>query len=1017
MARRVSSPVFVGRRIELDRLTAALREAAGGKPGVMVVGGEAGVGKTRLAVEFSTRAGAAGIRILAGACVPVGETSLPYGPVAEAIRRFAHSADPGELRAVLGPARGELARLLPDLGDSGEADLTAPPAWARGRFFEALLGLIRRLSASAPLLLVVEDLHWADRATLDLLGFLERNLRDERLMLLATYRSDELQRGHPLAPFLAELERMRQVERVELAPLDEVELGRLIGGILGREPDPSLVATIHHRTNGNPYYAEELLALGDPTGPLPPTLRDVVLARVEGLAEPTRALLQVASVAGPRIDSLLLARVEGVEPQALTDALREAVTHHILAPPEGEEEAFAFRHTLLREAVYEDLLPGERRRLHARVAQALEDSSSRADPTFLAELAHHWAMAREPRRALAASVQAGLAARQAYAFADAQAAFERAIGLWDQVPEAGALSSLDRPGLLRLAGEAAGAAGALERAASHLREATRLVDPAIDPVRAGLLFDRLGAMALQAGDGDGSLAAHREAVRLVPADPPTPARARVLEGLARRLMLDQEGDASVSLALQAIEIARAAGAPDIEADALATLGPAQASLGEPDDGVTTLRGARDLARRNGDVPAAARAWHNLASLLEGEECLQEALASAEWSDLHGLGGSVGALTRCVGAFALYELGRWAEAIDLLEHVERVQPEGGARFLMRLRQAHIDIGRGDLEEAAGRLALPAHSFARGPAIDVALLAANAEMELLCARDELAGARAAADRALLGWSDVPLRDQAYHCGLLATALRVEADLAARAHSRRNDQRSMEAQRRGEQILEHARSLTRTLAEHRATVWRRHHAVLTLCEAEWARLGGTPSESLWCQAAQTCRDAGLLALRPYALLRQAEAILANARKHAAAAPILREARETARAMGAAPLVGQIEELARRGRIELEPAVGRDGLRAPTDAADRFRLTPREREVLALLMAGRTNRQIAEHLFIEPRTVGVHVSNILGKLGASGRGEAAALAHRLALVDPAGPPPRQAEGTPGDGARDPSW
>ncbi len=1016
MAKRVASPVFVGRQDELDRLTAALDEAAGGRFRVVLVGGEAGIGKSRLVTEFSARASATGARVLDGACVPLGESSVPYGPIVEALRRFIRSAERGERDGVLGPAMGELGRLLPELAETPDPGLRSAPAWARGRFFEALIGVLERLAARAPLLLAVEDLHWADRATLDLLAFLVRNLRDERLLLLGSYRTDDVHRPQPVAAFLAELERLERAERVELVPFDRAEVGRQVAAILGREPDPTIVATIHARTGGNPFFVEELLALGDPTISLPASLREVLLARVEALAEPTRALLQAASVAGSHVDAPTLARARGVPPDALTPMFRDAVAHGILVPLGGTAERFAFHHELLREAIYDDLLPGERARLHARIAEALEASSNGRDPALAAGLAHHWMMAGELPRALAASVQAGLAATQSFAPADAQAQFEHAIELWPWVPDAAGLTSLDRPGLMRLAGEAAGAAGAYDRAAAQLRAAVRTVDAEAEPIRAGLLYDQLGYLALLAGGDAESLAAHREAVRLVPAEPPTAARARVLAGYARRLMLDRLAGEGAEMAARAIEIARAVEARDIEADALATLGPAQAQPGDADVAAATLQRARDLALSTGDVPATARAWNNLASILEGEDCVREALAAAAWEDAHGLERSTAPLTRFIAAFALYQLGRWEEAREVVAQAERGRPEGGAAVLLEIGHAQLEIGRGEFERAAHRLDRIDPSAGRGVRLDAELLAAHALASLRLASGELAGARAAADAVLTRWGDLTLRDRSFHCTILATALGIEADLASLSRRRRGSSGLAAALQSGRATLARAETLARELAGHHATRWRRHRAVLALCQAESARLEQAASERLWCDAAAACLAAGQLSLRPYALLREAEAILADGGRRQEAPPILQEAHRAASEMGAAPLVAQIGSLARRARIDVgrtaeadrpgevglggEPGGTSDlGLAAAEPGGARnpvfFSLTPREREVLGLLAAGRTNRQIAQSLFIAPRTAGVHVSNVLGKLGVTSRTEAATLAVRLGCVE----------------------
>jgi predicted ATPase len=220
MAERVSSPTFVGRTEELRRLEAALERAGAGEPAITLLGGEAGVGKTRLVGELAARAEKAGARVLVGGCIELGDGALPYAPIVEALRHLPRTLDPASLRALAGPAHAELAGLLPELGDGppGLGDPQGMAGHGQARLFELVLGMLDRLGREQPLLLVVEDLHWADRSTRDLLAFLVRNLRAGRVLLVATYRSDELHRRHPLRPFLAELARSGRADRVELQP-------------------------------------------------------------------------------------------------------------------------------------------------------------------------------------------------------------------------------------------------------------------------------------------------------------------------------------------------------------------------------------------------------------------------------------------------------------------------------------------------------------------------------------------------------------------------------------------------------------------------------------------------------------------------------------------------------------------------------------------------------------------------------------------------------------------------------
>jgi predicted ATPase len=519
MAAPLTSPTFVGRAAESARLAQARDRAAAGTPTVVVVGGEAGVGKSRLVGELVAGSRAAGAVVLAGGCVELGGEGLPFAPVVEALRTMARGIDGPELAtAVPEPTKAELARLLPELGQPPAGGPEQP--WldlgsGQGRLFELLLGLLERLAAERPTILVVEDLHWADRSTRDLLAFLVRNLRQGRLLLVLTYRSDELHRRHPLRPFLAELERDRRVERLELARFDRGEVAAQLTGIFGVPPLAGLVDRIHARSGGNAFFVEELAAAAASglDGELPPNLRDTLLARIELLPEPTQQVLRVAAAAGGRVEHDLLAEVAGLPEPELLAALREAVSAQVLVA-DAEDGTYGFRHALVKEAAYGELLPGERTRLHGRFAVALAERAANANaPALAAELAWHWYAAHDLERALPAAIEAGLAAEGTYAFAEAQAHFERALELWERVP-AGTERSMDKVELLWRAAEAAANTAASERAIALVRAALAEVDPRREPVRAGLLTQRL-ANHLRLAGRPGAFEAYQEAVRLV----------------------------------------------------------------------------------------------------------------------------------------------------------------------------------------------------------------------------------------------------------------------------------------------------------------------------------------------------------------------------------------------------------------------------------------------------------------------------------------------------------------------
>jgi predicted ATPase len=516
-----SCPTLVGRAAEMARLAAARDRAAAGTPAVVLVGGEAGVGKTRLVGELAAGSRAAGAAVLAGGCVELGGEGLPFAPVVAVLRMLARDLGGAELATIVpDPARSELARLLPELGRppaGGGARAGTPaaagssepppedPGAAQRRLFGVLLGVLQRLAARRPTILVVEDLHWADRSTRDLLAYLVRNLRHGRLLVLLTYRGDELHRRHPLRPLLAELARDRRVERLELGRLDRGAVAAQLAGILGVTPPARLVERVHARSGGNPLFVEELAAAAlaggaaaaqtaggaqAPAGAGFGGLREVLLGRIEALPEPARQVLGVVAVAGGRVGHELLAEVAGLPAPELAAGVRAAAAARLLV--DAHDGGHRLRHALVTEAAGDALLPGERCRLHARLAAALGRKGARlpdTDPALAAAVAWHWYAAHELARALPAAVDAGLAAERCRAFAEAQHHFERALELWERVPAA--REGLDLVELLARAAEAAAGAGGAERAVSLLRAALAEVDPARDRRRAGLLARRL----------------------------------------------------------------------------------------------------------------------------------------------------------------------------------------------------------------------------------------------------------------------------------------------------------------------------------------------------------------------------------------------------------------------------------------------------------------------------------------------------------------------------------------------
>ncbi|MEV6975141.1 AAA family ATPase [Kitasatospora sp. NPDC093806] len=995
------SPVFVGRAPELTDLTDALRRAAAGEPQAVLIGGEAGVGKTRLLEEFLRQADEQGVLTTLGGCLEVGAEGLPYAPLATALRRLHRTLGAGLETAAAG-LEGHLARLLPDFG---EADGEPNDEYGRARLFEHTALLFERLGAERTLVLAVEDLHWSDRSTRELLAYLVRTLHRARVLLVATYRSDDLHRRHPLRPFLAEQERLRTVRRIELERFGPGEVAAQLAGILGTEvADRQLVERIHRRSEGNPFFVEELATAfreGCFAG-LTDSLRDILLVRVEALDEPTQRVLRIAAEGGSYVEHALLAAVLDDE-EELIDSLRSAVGANILRP-DTDGDGYRFRHALVREAVSDDLLPGERHRINRRFAEALE-----AEPQLVgadvrpARLANYWYHAHDPGRALPTALDAAREARRRNAFAEQLRMLERALELWDEVPEDRLTGTLrpydwaetyppcscdadahdedcDRLCLIDVLAEAVVAArrsGDRERGLSLSRRALKLVDETEHPARAAWFrINRARMLGHLRRSGDTEEIAH--AHRLVEHLPPSAVQAEVFALGAGAAMLSNPRPELVELAERAVRIAREVGAHAVEQHALMTLGGLRNDLdADPDAAVAQLTAAVEASRRLGAPDLLLRGINNLASMQRGLGRAEEAAALAreglEAARGNGLQRNIGTILTGNLAEALMDLGRIDEAERVLADGDLTSPTGThAEFLDRMR-GELALLRGDLPAAAGMLAQARVANRVGqiqhsiPISRLALRVAVRAGRPLDARAELIAAL----------------DGDFPCGYLADVYPLLADGAA-----------VEADSRGLPEAEAGRAavLARiaAVAAGLTPTAPLHHGWARLLAGELARAEGADTPAHWAAAIEQLRATGLPYPLGHALLRAGEAeVLAGRRE--TGAELLREARELASARSDVGLRAEIDALADRAGLALTARRPAPAPAAP--AVDSFGLTPRERDVLRLLARGRTNRQIAEELYISPKTASVHVSNILGKLAVTGRGEAAALAHRLRL------------------------
>lgn len=999
------SPVFVGRGSEITELTDALRRAGSGSPQAVLIGGEAGIGKTRLLEEFLQRACDGGAVTTLGSCLEVGAEGLPYAPLAAALRRL-HRSLGAEFEAAAAGSEGHLARLLSEFG---EADGEPNDEYGRARLFEHTARLFERFGAERTLVLAIEDLHWSDRSTRELLSFLVRTLHRSRVLLVATYRTDDLHRRHPLRPFLAEHERLRTVQRLELERFGRREVAAQLAGILGTAaPDRQLVDRILRRSEGNPFFVEELAtAFADGCGAgLTDSLRDILLVRVEGLDEEAQKVVRIAAEGGSHVEHALLAAVLAGDEEALIEALRVAVGANILRP-DSEGEGYRFRHALVREAVSDDLLPGERHRINRKFALAVEAQPQLVPADALpARLANYWYHAHDPARALPTALDAARAARRRNAFAEQLGMLERALELWDLVSEevlahtlrpydwaetyppgscdhSPAGADCDRIQLVDVLAEAVVAArrcGDRERGLSLAKRGLRLVDEAEHPVRSAwfrINRARMLGNLRRSGDDEEIARAHR----LVEHLPPSAVQAEVFALAAGVAVVRKPRTEHMELAERAIGIARQVGAHSVEVHARMTLGSLRYDLlGDAEGGLAELTAAIERARQLGIPDLLLRGINNLASMQHGlgrtEEAVRLAREGLEFADGNGLQRNIGYILAGNLVEALIDLGQLREAEELLAASELTSlPGSHAEFLDRLR-GDLALLRGDLSTAATMLAQARAANRVGqaqhgvPISRLALRIAAYGGRPLDARAELLAALAEEGR--LGYeSDV--------YPLLVEAAGVEADNLGLPEA---------AAGRAEALA----AIAAAAAELRPRS-PLHHGWERLLEAELARAAASDTPAQWERAVTELRPAGLPYPLALGLLRGAEAQVRAGRREEAT-ELLREAAELAGARSDRLLGAQITALAERAGLGLAPAERPAVAAAPAPAVgESFGLTPRERDVLRLLARGWTNRQIAEELYISPKTASVHVSNILGKLEVGGRGEAAALAHRLRL------------------------
>ena len=937
---RVASETFVGRGDELSSALGALRGLRNGHPGVVTVSGPAGIGKTRYVSTLADQLRADGLRVLVGTCLDLGTGAPPYSALIAAFR----SVDP--------PAVHVLDAL------TGAVDMR------RSRLFELLRSTTVALAQRRPTVLVVEDLQWMDRITGDALLYLLAMSREGRWALVVTYRDDEVSTRPVVQQFLEVLHRDANV-RVTLDALSANDVAAQIAGIVGTSPSIESTERIHRRSGGVPLLVEEVLAAERAGAPgVPDHLRDLFLARVTGLGTHTAGAVEAVAVVGGRCSHRLISEVLQMDGAVVAVIMERAVRAGVLIP---EGKGYRMRHDLLRDAVYGAVPPARRRELHDRIATAL----AAVPQPDAAALAHHWYEADEPERAAPANLDAATLAERVHAPAEVHAYLERVLELFDALPAERASAAGGRGSLLARAAEAAYLGGEFTRAVELAKQSLEEED---EPSVLALRWERLARYCWVSRDGAGVQRAQQQSVALLDDDAPPQVRARVLSGYSWHLAMAGRLDLARTMSQQAVDAARAADDPLERCRALLAWGNAR---GDSKQGLVALREALDLAVAcdSGDELCRAHLGHalSLAQLgrtAEREQVLRDGL---RYVATYGMSKSYTGAMQYMLAELLIDVGRWKEANEFLE-------DNVARGVHGVPAMFTYAYRARLAAGQGRFATVIASAEEVAALSKDLPQQMEPMAIaLSARAQscLWGGAAAEAMAYAVQADAISTDPVLRVEAKVMVASAAADLSelARRHGQPRDELP-------EAVVPGAMEASQDHPQLRA-FWATK-------AAELSRWDGRRDPTPWRAAVAAWDEASHPYYAAYCRWRLAYALLATRAGRREAARGLTAAHQTAVALDARPLIAAIEALLATARL----GVGQAGPGTVAAIASELGFTQRELEVLPLLAAGRTNAEIAENLVISPRTVGVHVSRILHKLGASRRAEVADIAHRRGLV-----------------------
>jgi len=998
---------LVARTQEMRRLRAAFARAGRGEAGAVLLSGDAGVGKTRLLTALAEYATAQGALVLTGRCIDVRDGGLPYLPFAEALAPLATSSDQEVAGAVR--SRPPLGRLLPQTQQVRQDEWVrhaGPPAGGEHapmttnerevmqrprpeqdlgqlQLFDAVLGVLTEVAESRPVVLLLEDLHWADGSSRNLLSFLASRLRSQRLLVVASYREEDVYRRHPLRGLLVELVRLATVERIDLLPFGEADARAFVDALSEEPLSAQTVASIVARSEGNPFFVEELLASSAECSDVPAGLAEVLLARLERLSPDTRRVLRVISVANDEVAHGALTEISGLGELELDEALREAVQHHVVVIEKGY---YSFRHALLHEAVYADLLPGERTRMHAAYAARLQSTPQGRGVD--ARLAHHSLESRDLVTALTALLRAMDEAEKLGAPTAALGHVEQALSIWDAVPESGRPKGVDELKLLHEASYFAGTSGEPERAAAYARSAVQSLTPEVPAQRAAKIWRRLAETLLVVeAQLEEPVDAIGHAWDLVAESEASPVRAWVLSTRAGILRAVGRPEEALQSAQAAVADARAVKAQGAEAAALVTLGALADSRGDYEEARVRLREAEKKALESGALNEELRALYFLALSYDDQaeiapamEIYARGMSRAEESGLTW--SSYGLEIRARHLFLRYVSGDWPSQNGAGGAARGVSSAVASRMLASW--ALIIVARGAFAPAEKTIAGLRAQWGVEEQIALSGGAAGVELAYWQGNHALAVSRA---QELVAW--LQALEPWLLGGIRIGALGIAAATAQAAAARLRGDVKTEASavQAGEEFIAHVRGCAVNGRPRGATLGPEGLAWLARAEASASGLGGEPDPALWARAVEAFAY-GAVYEQAITRWHHAEALLASGTEAdtAMAAKVLLPAFEEAERLGAIPLRDALADLAHRARIDLPGVVA---VPSPVNP-----LTERERDVLERVALGRTNRQVGEELYISEKTVSVHLSRVMAKLGAARRAEAVAIAYDRGLL-----------------------